>query len=79
MLRMTQLVTSMLPILKPLTFPLLEAVQKAMGTGTMTVSTALCDVAVKWLSIYHGVATYLAPNDQRTTDKPDNQHVLAHQ
>ena len=53
MLGMTQSVTSMLPILKPLTFPLLEAVQKAKTSDLVPVSAALRSCAIRWLNIYH--------------------------
>ena len=53
MLGMTQSVTSMIPILKLLTFPLLEAVQLAKQPGFTKVMPILCDTARKWLNIYH--------------------------
>ena len=53
MLGMTQSVTSMIPILKALTFPLLEAVQQAKGPGFTRVTSTLKKSAWKWLNIYH--------------------------
>ena len=53
MLGMTQSVTSMLPVLKPLTFPLLEAVQRAQSADYISVSDSLRASAVRWLNIYH--------------------------
>ena len=53
MLGMTQSVTSMMPILKPLTFPLLEAVQQAKSSGSTRVTSVLRESARKSLNIYH--------------------------
>ena len=52
MLGMTQQVTNMLPILKPLTFPLLEAVQRTHSGLQTPVTPALRDTARIWLRIY---------------------------
>ena len=52
MLGMTQQVTNMLPILKPLTFPLLEAVQRTHSGLQTPVTPALKDTARIWLRIY---------------------------
>ena len=52
MLGMTQQVTNMLPVLKPLTFPLLEAVQRTHSGLQTPVTPALRDTARIWLRIY---------------------------
>ena len=52
MLGMTQQVTNMLPVLKPLTFPLLEAVQRTHSGLRTPVTPALMDTARIWLRIY---------------------------
>ena len=52
MLGMIQSITSMIPFLKPLTFPLLEAVQRAKGPGRTLVTSALRTAAARWLFIY---------------------------
>ena len=49
MLGMTQQITNMLPILKPLTFPLLEAVQRTHSGLRTPVTPALKDTAKIWL------------------------------
>ena len=53
MLGMTQSITSMAPALRPLTFPLLEAVQIAKKDGYAPMSPALRHAITKWLNIYH--------------------------
>jgi len=53
LLGMTQSVTSMLPALKPLTYPLLKAVQEAKAAHSITVTKTLRACAVRWLLIYH--------------------------
>ena len=60
MLGMTQSITSMIPILKPLTFPLLEAVQKAKKSGYAPVDKSLRLATVKWLNIYHDLLEWRA-------------------
>ena len=52
MLGMTQQVTNMLPVLKPLTFPLLEAVQCTHSGLRTPVTPTLKDTARIWLRIY---------------------------
>ena len=57
-LGMTQSVTNMLPVLKPLTAALLEAVQYAKGTGHAKVTTELRKTAHRWLGIYSDLAEW---------------------
>ena len=60
MLGMTQSITSMIPFLKPLTFPLLEAVQKAKKEGYAPVDKSLRLATVRWLNIYHDLLEWRA-------------------
>ena len=60
MLGMTQSVTSMIPVLRPLTFPLLEAVQIAKKNGRAPMSSALRLATIKWLNIYHDLLDWRA-------------------
>ena len=60
MLGMTQSITSMIPVLRPLTFPLLEAVQIAKKEGRAPVSSALRLATIKWLNIYHDLLDWRA-------------------
>ena len=53
LLGMTQSITSMAPVLRPLTFPLLEAVQTAKKDGYAPMSSALRLAIARWLNIYH--------------------------
>ena len=57
MLGMTQ---SMAPVLRPLTFPLLEAVQIAKKDGRAPMSSALRHAITKWLNIYHDLLEWRA-------------------
>ena len=60
MLGMTQSITSMIPVLRPLTFPLLEAVQIAKKDGRAPMSSALRFATIKWLNIYHDLLDWRA-------------------
>ena len=60
MLGMTQSVTSMIPVLRPLTFPLLEAVQTAKRDGCAPMTPTLRLATIKWLSIYHDLLDWRA-------------------
>merc|ERR1711872_610887 len=62
MLGMTQQVTNMLPILKPLTFPLLEAVQRTHSGLQTPVTPALRDTARIWLRIYFDLLEWCPPS-----------------
>ena len=58
MLGMTQQVTNMLPVLKPLTFPLLEAVQRTHSGNRTPVTPSLKATTAIWLNIYHFLASW---------------------
>ena len=58
MLGMTQQVTNMLPVLKPLTFPLLEAVQRTHRGSQTLVTPMLKAISTIWLNIYHALASW---------------------
>ena len=58
MLGMTQQVTNMLPVLKPLTFPLLEAVQRTHAGSQTPVTPTLKAISTIWLNIYHALASW---------------------
>ena len=58
MLGMTQQVTNMLPVLKPLTFPLLEAVQRTHSGSQTPVTPSLIATSTIWLNIYHDLTSW---------------------
>ena len=53
LLGMTQQVTNMLPVLKPLTFPLFKACQYTQGGQLTRMTPCLLATVRKWLNIYH--------------------------
>ena len=55
---MTQQVTNMLPVLKPLTFPLLEAVQRTHSGSRTPVTPILKTISSIWLNIYHALVSW---------------------
>ena len=75
MLGMTQQVTNMLPVLKPLTFPLLEAVQRTHEGSRTPVTPSLLAISTIWLNIYHALASW-QPISQPMVRAPLTQPVI---
>ena len=48
----------MLPVLKPLTFPLLKAVQRTHSGSRTPVTPTLKAISTIWLNIYHALASW---------------------
>ena len=72
---MTQLATSMLPVLEPLTSDLLEAVQHAKRTVNAIVTPKLRQATYRWLGIYTDLAVW-RPISQPIRNAPLSSPVI---